>query len=166
MGPRKVVSYVWPTLQRLFGGVQSWSLMVSPNPKDSHGGDKLELHLLYHFTWVEAFPTHTPSIVTSATRWKVKKVDFSAEEQLLWMAGGNGRKKHKTNMPAAFLETGMRSWKIQLDLGSFSKVDSWLWVGSSSIFPVALLGTAELHFIAHGFGSSNECFRSVRGEKK
>lgn len=61
--------------------------MISPNPKENHGGDKLELHLLCHFTWVEAFPTQTPSIVTSATRWKVERVDFSAEEQLLWMAG-------------------------------------------------------------------------------
>jgi len=48
----------------------------------------------------------------SAKRWKAEKVDFSAGEQLLWMAGGNGRKKQNTNMPAAFLETGLRSWKI------------------------------------------------------
>lgn len=56
MRPREVISYVWPTLQRWSGWVQSWSLTVSSDPKEDHSREQLEPCLLRHFTSGESLP--------------------------------------------------------------------------------------------------------------
>lgn len=82
----------------------------SPNCEENHGGDHPELHVLCCFISGKRFPYM--DIVTTAKRWKAEEVDFSAGERLLQVDGVNGRKKQNPNMSAAFLETGLRSWKL------------------------------------------------------
>lgn len=72
------------------------------------------------------------------------------------------KNKHAGSLPgdrAVKLENIGGPWLVQL-------AGSQLRVVSSSIFPIALLGTAELHFTTHGFGSGNGCFCSAEGGKE